>query len=151
VLIAEIKSDDQCSSRLNQLVMELPSEHQSTLTVLLSHFCRLCQMQHARGVREAPTILVQVLCHLFLRPPWHRIMQVVYNMEAHIRIMELLLLHGPWGEPLPQFASPPLLPPRKPSRMEPPMETLQDAEWYWGEVGVGFLEILEKIVPFLKN
>jgi len=136
LLFAEIKSDEQCSLRLNQLVGELPEQHKSTLSVLLGHFCRLCQMQYARGVREAPTILVQVLCHLFLRPPWHRIMQVVYNTEAHIRIMELLLLHGKWGETLPQFASPPLLPPRKPSRLEPAPETLQDAEWYWGEVRI---------------
>ncbi|CAB3383554.1 Hypothetical predicted protein [Cloeon dipterum] len=133
---SKIKSDEQCISRLNQLVEELPEQHRSTLTVLMQHFCWLCQTQYARGVREPPTILVQVLCHLFLRPSWTKIMQVVYNTEAHIRIMELLLLQGQWGKALPQFSTaPPPPPPRKPSRIEVSPETLlYEAEWYWGEV-----------------
>ncbi|XP_065349783.1 phosphatidylinositol 3-kinase regulatory subunit gamma isoform X2 [Cloeon dipterum] len=133
---SKIKSDEQCISRLNQLVEELPEQHRSTLTVLMQHFCWLCQTQYARGVREPPTILVQVLCHLFLRPSWTKIMQVVYNTEAHIRIMELLLLQGQWGKSLPQFSTaPPPPPPRKPSRLEvSPEMLLYEAEWYWGEV-----------------
>jgi len=47
--------------------------------------------------------------------------QVVHNTEAHIRIMELLLLHGDWNEKLPEFASPPQLPPRKVSRPQFPI------------------------------
>ena len=47
--------------------------------------------------------------------------QVVHNTEAHIRIMELLLLHGDWSERLPEFASPPQLPPRKVSRPQFPI------------------------------
>lgn len=47
--------------------------------------------------------------------------QIVHNIEAHIRIMEMLLLHGVWNERLPQFASPPQLPPRKVSRPQFPV------------------------------
>lgn len=47
--------------------------------------------------------------------------QVVHNTEAHIRIMELLLLHGNWNERLPEFASAPQLPPRKVSRPQFPV------------------------------
>lgn len=47
--------------------------------------------------------------------------QVVHNIEAHIRIMELLLLHCDWAERLPEFASAPLLPPRKVSRPQFPV------------------------------
>lgn len=35
--------------------------------------------------------------------------------------MELLLLHGNWGERLPEFANPPRLPPRKVSRPQFPV------------------------------
>lgn len=35
--------------------------------------------------------------------------------------MEMLLLHGDWNEKLPQFASPPQLPPRKVSRPQFPV------------------------------
>ncbi|KAK0168573.1 hypothetical protein PV327_002358 [Microctonus hyperodae] len=116
-----MRNDEQCASRLNQLATELPEHHRSTLCYLMAHFCRICQLQHARGYTEPPTILVQVLCHIFLRPPWEHIIQVVHNTEAHIRIMELLLLHGNWGERLPEFASAPQLPPRKVSRPQFPV------------------------------
>ncbi|KMQ92475.1 phosphatidylinositol 3-kinase regulatory subunit alpha [Lasius niger] len=157
-------TDSQCANRLNQLVAELPEHHRSTLCHLMAHFCRICQLQHAREYTEPPTILVQVLCHIFLRPPWEQIIQVVHNTEAHIRIMELLLLHGNWNESLPEFAGPPQLPARKVSKPQFPIldpfpvlednavdrtapgadtgkdhqshrpRTLQEAEWYWGNI-----------------
>ncbi|XP_076751688.1 phosphatidylinositol 3-kinase regulatory subunit alpha isoform X2 [Xylocopa sonorina] len=163
------KNDEQCAVRLGQLVAELPEHHRSTLYHLMAHFCRICRLQHARGYTEPPTVLIQVLCHIFLRPPWERIVQIVHNIEAHIRIVEVLLLHGDWNEKLPQFASPPQLPPRKVSRPQFPVldpfsvldednssmersavvpeskepqqqqqphrpRTLQEAEWYWGDI-----------------
>ncbi|XP_071862006.1 phosphatidylinositol 3-kinase regulatory subunit alpha isoform X2 [Bombus fervidus] len=115
------KNDEQCAARLGQLVSELPDHHRSTLFHLMAHFCRICQLQHGRGYTEPPTILIQVLCHIFVRPPWERIVQIVHNIEAHIRIVEVLLLHGDWNERLPQFASPPQLPPRKVSRPQFPV------------------------------
>lgn len=69
---------------------------------------------------------------------------MVYNTQAHNRIIELLLLHCDWGEVIPEFASAPAIPPRKVSRMgsnitatvfEKEKSTcLQDAEWYWGDI-----------------
>lgn len=62
---------------------------------------------------------------------------IVYNTETHMRIVEMLLMHGQWGEKLPEFVSAPALPPRKISRAlllaeEDSPRTLQEAEWYWG-------------------
>jgi phosphoinositide-3-kinase regulatory subunit len=159
--MSKYPNDEQCAAGLNQFVKELPEHHRATLHFLMAHFCRICQLQYVRGIREPPTILIQVLCHLFLRPPWEQIIQVVYNTEAHIRIMELLLMYGEWGESLPEFATAPVLPPRKPSRasgippsLEPPLPppvnavqtsgcseleslvnmTLAEVEWYWGDI-----------------
>uniref|UniRef100_A0AAU7B9P6 Phosphoinositide-3-kinase regulatory subunit alpha n=1 Tax=Pyrrhocoris apterus TaxID=37000 RepID=A0AAU7B9P6_PYRAP len=152
---SRIRNDEQCGAFLCHLVQELPVHHKSTLGFLLAHLCRICKLQYARGFREPPISLVQVLCHIFLRPPWERIIQVVYNTESHMRIMELLLIHGEWGEPLPDFCVVPSLPPRKVSIVKqnntviqplaepsPPPTiqlienslSLQDAEWYWGDI-----------------
>ncbi|KAF7401655.1 hypothetical protein HZH68_007475 [Vespula germanica] len=118
---SNMRSDEQCAARLGQLVTELPEHHRSTLFHLMAHFCRICQLQHGRGYTEPPTVLVQVFRHIFIRPPWERIIQIIHNTKAYIRIMELLLLHVDWNERLPEFASAPQLPPRKFSRPQFPV------------------------------
>lgn len=66
--------------------------------------------------------------------------QIVYNTQAHNRIIELLLIGGDWGERCPNFASAPAVPPRKISRFggtifaRDYVMPLQDAEWYWGDI-----------------
>ncbi|GAB6022370.1 hypothetical protein CHUAL_006488 [Chamberlinius hualienensis] len=114
---SRIRHDEQCALNLCQLTKELPHHHRTTLQYMMAHMCRVLQLQYARGIREPPTILVQVMCHIFLRPPWERIIQVVYNTEAHIRIVEMLLLKGDWGEKIPEFNSAPVIPPRRTSKV----------------------------------
>ncbi|GJQ65734.1 hypothetical protein Trydic_g11919 [Trypoxylus dichotomus] len=141
---SKIKNDEQCAARLNVLVQQIPEHHRSTLKFIMAHLCRVCRMEYARGNRNPPTVLIQVMCHVFLRPPWERILQVVYNTQQHNRIIELLLMKCDWGEKLPQFASAPAIPPRKVSKIGSSLSlsmsekektmSLQDAEWYWGDI-----------------
>lgn len=68
------KSDEECTSVLKQLLEQLPEHHMSTLHFIMAHLCRICQMEFARGNKNAPAVLTQVMCHIFMRPPWDRIM-----------------------------------------------------------------------------
>ncbi|XP_065166487.1 phosphatidylinositol 3-kinase regulatory subunit gamma isoform X3 [Atheta coriaria] len=145
---AKSRVDSHCISQLNALVQEIPTPHRSTLQFVMSHLCRMCQMEHARGNKSLPNVLVQVMCHLLLRPPWEHIIQVVYNTQLHNRIVETLLLHHNWGVTLPEFAAVPAIPPRKVSRVgashmtlererdkeKPASNNLQHQEWYWGDI-----------------
>lgn len=77
--------------------------------------------------------------------------QVVHNAEAHVRVLELLLLRCDWGETMPEFAPAPTLPPRNhlrptsqtaadagaavgPSTAEADLRPMSEADWYWGNI-----------------
>ncbi|XP_063609789.1 phosphatidylinositol 3-kinase regulatory subunit alpha-like isoform X2 [Penaeus indicus] len=109
---ARIQNDDQCAKCMTQLIKELNPHHSYTLQFLMNHFLQLCQLQVARGILDPPTLLIQSLCHVLLRPPWEKIVELARNTEAHMRIVDILLLKVDWGERVPVFADPPALPPR---------------------------------------
>ncbi|KAK9890370.1 hypothetical protein WA026_010463 [Henosepilachna vigintioctopunctata] len=153
--VTKVRSNEQCANLLAELVEELPADHKSTLRYLMAHLCRMCQMEYRRGNKSPPTNLIQVLCYIIMRPSWERIIQIVYNTQAHNRVLELLLMNCSWGESLPEFATAPAIPPRKYSAMNmgsssaansslnlketpPPVSSsgmsLQEAEWYWGNI-----------------
>lgn len=111
---SRIQNDDQCAKCMTQLVKELNPHHFYTLKFLMSHFLQLCQIQVKRENLDPPTLLIQSLCHVLLRPPWEKIVELARNTEAHMRIVEILLLkvQVEWGEKVPTFAPAPVLPPR---------------------------------------
>ncbi|XP_062542671.1 phosphatidylinositol 3-kinase regulatory subunit alpha isoform X3 [Armigeres subalbatus] len=113
---SKIISDTVAAETLRLLIHELPVHHGNTLKHIMVHLIRICRMQCQRGIDSQPTILIQVWCHILLRPPWEKIVQIVSNTENHLRIMELLLYKIDWKEKLPEFASAPAVPPRKISR-----------------------------------
>ncbi|XP_076371415.1 phosphatidylinositol 3-kinase regulatory subunit alpha-like isoform X2 [Tachypleus tridentatus] len=108
---SKIRNDVLCALHLSQLVQQLPVHHKFTLQTLMSFFCRICWLQHIRGIRESPSMLVTMIYHLFLRPPLKHTIQLVLSIEAHIRIVELLLLKCDWGEKMPVFDPAPAYPP----------------------------------------
>lgn len=113
---SKIASDAEAVKQLRAHIHDLPIYHNMTLKYIMIHLIRICRMQYQRGLKAQPTILIQVWCHILMRPPWEKIVQIVYNTENHLRIMELLLYKLDWKEKLPEFASTPAVPPRKTSR-----------------------------------
>lgn len=73
-MFPDIKNNEQCKTVLTQLIHEIPEHHRFTLNYVMAHLCRICSMEHARGNKNPPTVLTQVMCHILLRPPWDRIM-----------------------------------------------------------------------------
>uniref|UniRef100_A0A8D9A0V9 Phosphatidylinositol 3-kinase regulatory subunit alpha n=1 Tax=Cacopsylla melanoneura TaxID=428564 RepID=A0A8D9A0V9_9HEMI len=106
-------SDRSIGARLFQLVQDFPPHHLSCIRYFMAHLCRLCSLQFSRGCRDPPTILIQSFTSVILRAPSESFAHNSSQVELHFRIIELLLLHGEWGEGLPTFSAPPALPPRK--------------------------------------
>lgn len=113
---SKIASDAEAVKQLRAYIHDLPIYHNMTLKYIMIHLIRICRMQYQRGLKTPPTMLIQVWCHILMRPPWEKIVQIVYNTENHLRIMELLLYKLDWKEKLPEFLSTPAVPPRKTSR-----------------------------------
>ncbi|KAK2167461.1 hypothetical protein LSH36_27g01007 [Paralvinella palmiformis] len=112
---AKIKDDEACKASLLMLSKELPDAHQKTLQYMMAHFCRVCRHQEVLSERQQLSRLSQVFCHILMRPPWEHIIKIVHNVEYHVRVFELLLKGGQWGDSLPEemAAPPPLLCPHR--------------------------------------
>lgn len=138
---ARVAEEGTCRQRILHLRTELPEHHSSVLGYLMAHFCRVCQHQETIGRCHHIDKLSQVFCHILLRPPWEQIIDIVFNIEQHIRVFECLLRAGDWGVKLPSYmdkTGPPPVPPRPrpmaPSETSDHIHTLEEAEWYWSDI-----------------
>ncbi|GFS13479.1 phosphatidylinositol 3-kinase regulatory subunit alpha [Elysia marginata] len=94
------------------LVEDMPKPHRQTLHFLFAHFARLWRWQFDSDVRDNIDKLLHVFCHILLRPPWEKIIEIIENTKLHIDILEELLRNGNWGEYMPPIPNPnPVLPP----------------------------------------
>ncbi|KAK7479856.1 hypothetical protein BaRGS_00028936, partial [Batillaria attramentaria] len=139
---AKVSSKTDLSKSLVDLVEELPAPHKSTLAYVMGHFCRLWRYQNESGTADGIDKLSHVFCHILMRPPWEKIIEIIENTKVHIDIMEELLRNGNWGEQIPPIPSPnPVVPPRAsrqaelmPASPQSAEERLKEAEWYWGDI-----------------
>jgi phosphoinositide-3-kinase regulatory subunit len=76
VLIIESANDKQAIHQMMKLVHDLPEHHSQTLVHIMKHLIRICRMQYQRGLKDQPIILIQVWCHIIMRPPWEKIVYV---------------------------------------------------------------------------
>lgn len=138
--ISAAKSTETTKNHIIDLVNQLPQPHKSTLHFLMGHFIRLWRIQHESGTSDGLDKLSHVFCHILLRPPWEKIIEIVDNTKLHIDIIEEMLKNGNWGETTPPLAPP--IPPRPDDKSVgrgldvsiSAEEQLREADWYWGNI-----------------
>uniref|UniRef100_A0A8C9VUX0 Phosphatidylinositol 3-kinase regulatory subunit gamma n=1 Tax=Scleropages formosus TaxID=113540 RepID=A0A8C9VUX0_SCLFO len=137
----EIENMDECGQQLRRVLESpsIPQPNYQLLQHLTKHLCRVAQS--GAPCQASPTILAQAYSETLFR---HSLSSASVNPEHHVKIVEALIAVGGLAETqahvssnlaaLPPKPAKPMLPASSTNIKEVSATSLQEAEWYWGDI-----------------